>query len=117
MNIWVIKKYSDDELDKQFKNLKSGLAQFGWSSLENDFGDNCDLKELENCDYREEVEQATGWAHEAWRKTKWMLNIEKGDWVVYTNLPSYGQCVAAQVSKPYFYLMDESKFLAGMRLK
>ena len=74
----------NDAKDLLYESLKSGKSRFGWSMK-----DEHDLN-------REE------WS-EFHSRQMFLREVKKGDWIVHINLPRWGQCVAAQVVKPYAF--------------
>ena len=74
----------NDAKDLLYESLKSGKSRFGWSMK-----DEHDLN-------REE------WS-EFHSRQMFLREVKKGDWIVHINLPKWGQCVAAQVVKPYAF--------------
>lgn len=84
-------------------SLAQGVGRFGWS-----FKDGCDLRVLKS-----RIE-ASGW--ESLTKNEqecfqpFLLDLNTGDWVVYVNVPVWGQCTMACVSGPYYWEWTDTDF-------
>src|SRR6266568_301791 len=74
----------------------SGQGRFGWSYVE--------TANLIDRSHRVEV---SGWnsltAEEKDCYQPFLLELHSGDWVVYSNTPSWGRCTLAQVTQGYFW--------------
>ncbi len=71
------------------KNLEEGTARFGWSR-----GDDSNLRDKKN------DEQGNGF----------LLNINKGDYLVFTHLPKYGQVTIARVTEGYSFKDEDESY-------
>jgi hypothetical protein len=87
-----------------YASLKEGVGRFGWSYMEDDEG-----RELGSADLRQlkaKIE-SDGWQNlskdDQSRYQAFLLELTKDDWVVYVNLPEWGQCTVAGVSGPYYW--------------
>ena len=103
MSIFAL-KVSEDMRSSIFISLKEeGIARFTWSYVEE--GNLLTIKEQIN---------NNGWnslgnhQKECW-KANFMLNIQANDFVVYINVPSYGECTIAKVTSGYFWGWDKYK--------
>ena len=103
MSIFAL-KVSEDMRNPIFKSLKEeGIARFTWSYVE----------EGNLLTIREQINN-NGWnslgSHqkECW-KASFMLNIQANDYIVYINVPSYGECTIAKVTSGYFWGWDKYK--------
>jgi hypothetical protein len=103
MDIYALKGPSLDDYDPQTlksiqqfltSSLKIGVSRFGWSYI-----DTADLRTLRNKPWQEMSEDEQN----CWAKAHFLLGVKKGDWVVHINVPSWGACLAAQVSDPYSF--------------
>lgn len=96
-------KASPEWADQVLQSLKKGEARFGWSYVET-----ADLRKL-----AARIE-ATGWTSlspdEQACYQHFMLGITAGDYVIYINVPSYGQCTIARVTAPYYWRWDKEDF-------
>ncbi|MGY0395354.1 restriction endonuclease [Fusobacterium sp. SYSU M8A802] len=103
MSIFAL-KVSEDMRSSIFNSLKGeGIARFTWSYVEE--GNLLTIKEQIN---------NSGWnslnndQKECW-KANFMLNIQPDDYIVYINVPSYGECTIAKVTSEYFWGWDSYK--------
>lgn len=89
-------KVGASQRDKVFASLKNGVGRFGWSYVET-----ADLRAL-----KERIEH-DGWSalteEEADCYQEFLLNFETGDYVVYINLPDYGNCTLAKLTGDYYW--------------
>lgn len=97
--IWALKgPSSDDQKDlprtQAFltDSITKGTSRFGWSYI-----DTANLLDLKSKSWQEmsEGEQY------CWRKSNFLLDVNKGDWVIHVNIPHWGACIAGQVSETY----------------
>lgn len=84
-----------------FKHIQAGEGRFGWGYVET-----ADLNQL-----RKRIDDpGKGWCSlSEQEKDCWqwfLLQLKKGDWVVYINLPEYGKCTTACVSGGYRWQWD-----------
>ena len=103
MSIFAL-KVSEDMRNTVFTSLKDeGIARFTWSYVE----------EGNLLTIREQINNS-GWnslndhQKDCW-KANFMLNIQPNDYIVYINVPSYGECTIAQVTSEYFWGWDKYK--------
>jgi hypothetical protein len=88
-NSWAPRVYED---------LRRGVARYGWSNFEK-----ADLRRI-----NDKIKGPGGWnsldedEQDTWN-VNFLLNITPGDYVVYINMPEYGKCTLARVSKPYWF--------------
>jgi len=85
------------------ESLKKGEARFGWSYVES-----ADLRKLA------ERIATKGWKHlnpdEQACYKHFLLGVAEGDYLVYINVPTYGQCTLARVTKPYYWRWETEDF-------
>ena len=103
MSIFAL-KVSEDMRDPIFTSLKGeGIARFTWSYVEE--GNLLTIKEqIENQGWNSLSDDQK----ECW-KANFMLNIQPNDYIVYINVPSYGECTIAKVTNKYFWGWDNYK--------
>ncbi|MXW65216.1 MAG: restriction endonuclease [Bacteroidetes bacterium SB0662_bin_6] len=95
--IYALKNSTIPDQDaKTYKSLREGVGRFGWSYVET-----ADLTEL-----RDRIVNR-GWDdldddEKACYQT-FLLDIKEGDYVVYINIPTWGECTLARVTGPYFW--------------
>lgn len=86
-----------------FKSLKKGEARFGWSYIET-----ADLHALN------ERYQRDGWDNLSEEEQKcfqgFLLEIKPDDYVVYINVPEWGRCTLAKVTRPYYWDFADKDF-------
>ena len=86
-----------------YESLMRGEARFGWSYV-----DTADLRELRKCI------QNAGWdslsEEEQDCYQEFLLDVAVNDYVVYVNVPDWGQCTVAQVTAPYFWRWTDDDF-------
>lgn len=96
-------KVSGDWASKVHESLRGGEARFGWSYVET-----ADLRQMAH-----KVE-GSGWAsltaEEQACYQYFLLGIVPGDYVVYINVPVWGQCTVARVTAPYHWRWSEPDF-------
>ena len=85
------------------ESLKNGEGRFGWSYVET-----ANLRELRN-------RIATGGWHSLNDEEKdcyhgLLLSLSSGDYVVYVNVPEWGQCTLAAVTGTYFWSWADNDF-------
>ena len=80
--------------------VNSGEGRYGWSYV-----DSANLNDL-----KISIEK-DGWS--ALRKDDqdcfqgWLLDLKEGDYVVYINVPTWGECTIARVTGPYFWRYED----------
>lgn len=101
MTIYAIQ--GSDNADRISKSLQRGEGRFGWSYIES-----ANLRDL-----RERIEQY-GWESLSDEEKDcyhdFLLEIEPGDYVVYINVPAWGECTLAKVTGRYFWRCDDDDF-------
>ncbi|WP_406879392.1 restriction endonuclease [Bacillus cereus] len=85
-----------EKIGKLYASLKSGKARFGWSYYED-----ANLKVIKNKMERLEMMGLTDDEKVTWSRGKFLLNVTKDDYLVYVNMPSYGECTIVQVKGTY----------------
>lgn len=112
--VWAIQHpyfACDDSATKQLrlevvrKSLNEGISRFGWSEC----GDLRDYDDLG----RSESERT------CFKQSRFLLNVKTGDWLVHINLPRWGTCIAARVTKPYEFdrkgcILNDFEHLIGI---
>jgi hypothetical protein len=85
-------------------SLKAGVGRFGWSYMKADDGTplgDADLRRLKT------KIDAQGWGSftidEQARYQAFLLELRRGDYVIYVNVPEWGRCTVAQVKAPYYW--------------
>jgi uncharacterized protein (UPF0333 family) len=79
MTIWAFAMVTDDDArQKVYNSIFHGKSRFGWSGSE-------------DSDLRKKWDG----------KQAFLLSVEKDDWIVHVNSPSWGKCVAVQVVDKY----------------
>jgi hypothetical protein len=112
MTIWALKgpslaDYDNDNEDYKevieflSNSIKQGTSRFGWSYI-----DTANLAKLQEKQYQE----MTPDEQRCWSKANFLLEIEKGDWLVHINLPYWGACIAGQVSETYSFDQNTNDF-------
>jgi hypothetical protein len=85
------------------ESLRRGEARFGWSYVET-----ADLHHLAR-----KIE-STGWnslsGEEKACYHHFLLGIVPGDDLIYINVPTWGQCTIARVTRPYFWRWEQGDF-------
>lgn len=86
-----------------FASLQKGEGRFGWSDVET-----ADLHSLSS-----RIEQE-GWeslsADEKSCYQRFLLDLKPGDWVVFINTPTWGQCTIARVAGGYYWRWADADF-------
>lgn len=77
-NVYALAQVTNqDAREKVYEELQQGIARFG------------------NWDQTKSLKDEWYGAHQA------LLRVKPGDWIVYVNMPSYGQCTTARVVNDY----------------
>jgi restriction endonuclease Mrr len=88
MKVWAFNRVDDLNVDSDrvliYESVKNGKSRFGWS-------------------YKDEHNLLGETWSDCHSKQLFLLQIEVGDWIVHINTPSWGKCVAAQVSAKYAF--------------
>jgi hypothetical protein len=97
--------YEPQELEdtRQFlsDSIKKGISRFGWSYI-----DTADLSQLKDKQWQEMTKEEQN----CWSKASFLLNVQKGDWVVHINLPYWGACLAGEVTCNYCFEQEGNDF-------
>lgn len=105
MSDWTIYALKvDDENAKMIRAaLNEGEGRFGWSYTET-----ADLREL-----KRRIEES-GWdslsKDEKDCYQSFLLELQPDDYVVYINVPNWGHCTLARVTKPYYWKWTDDDF-------
>ena len=78
MAIWVFNDPGHEYCEFIKNSLQQGISRFGWS-----YHDTADLKVIKNKSWSEMSKDEIL----TWRKSSFLLNIKKGDWIVHINNP------------------------------
>ena len=98
MSIYALRVNSDPKCAEAILNsLRKGEARFCWSAYEQE-GEDKDLRRLQKLAEQGKLPE------EEWEYYQpFLLNIKKDDYVVYINVPQYGQCTSARVTSEYYW--------------
>ena len=103
MKIFALKAPDAEDVKKIYRSLQGGEGRFGWS-----YAESADLRQLD-----ERIRQ-NGWNslsdEERDCYQHFLLSICPNDYVVYVNVPSYGQCTAAKVTGCYEWRFEDDDF-------
>lgn len=82
--VWAFKNPTGAELCQEvYESVKAGKSRFGWSTED-----------------RHSLHIKEPWSE--WHsRQQFLLHISPKDWIVHINVPTYGMCVAAQVTGTY----------------
>lgn len=83
--------------------LKSGDGRFGWSYVET-----ADLHELRSRVASDGWDSLTDEERDCYHEA--LLSLDCGDYVVYVNVPEWGQCTLAEVTGKYFWRCADNDF-------
>lgn len=84
-------------------SLRQGVGRFGWSYVQT-----ADLRDLRRRILSQGWESLTEKEQRCYQE--FLLDLKEGDYVVYINVPSYGQCTLARVAGPYFWKWEDTDF-------
>ena len=98
MTIWAFNIPNKENYGFVCESLKQGISRFGWS-----YSDSADLNQLKTKDDEDYSEDD----QEIWEKSNFLLNVEKGDWIVHINVPEKGKVTAGKVLSDYQF--DQSR--------
>jgi hypothetical protein len=105
MTVWVFNKPQDDvQVDFVYSSLQKGISRYGWSYV-----NTADIHEMETKEWEELDEFET----DCWNRGHFLLEIEKGDWVVHINVPEWGLCTAGKVIEKYKFDPKKNKIGVG----
>lgn len=98
MAIYALKAAQEKDWQNAIvRSLKeNGQARFGWS-----YDENSDLYKLQGKINNHGWDSLTEDEKNCWQP--FLFRIQPGDWIVYINTPCYGQCLAAKVSRKYYW--------------
>lgn len=97
MTVWVFNSPGsewDEYRGQLLESIRNGSSRFGWSYVES-----ADLRHLRE---KPRSEMSEG-ERECLSKSRFLLDIAPGDWIVHVHIPRYGLCTAAQVSGGYHF--------------
>jgi hypothetical protein len=102
-------KVDEENAARVFASLKEGEARFGWSYVET-----ANLLDLQK------RLQKNGWDSLSEKERdccqEFLLAVRPDDYVVYINVPAWGQCTLAQVTKPYYWKWNDDDFNHRLRV-
>ena len=105
-SIYVLKTANESEEYPPtcfLESLQTGLARFGWGySLGDSRKDDANLARLRK--KKDEGVPLDGLEMGVWEKTSFLLNVKAEDYLVYVNVPTYGECTVARVQSTYRWL-------------
>ena len=104
MAIWVFNDPGHEYREFIKNSLQQGISRFGWS-----YHDTADLKVIKNKSWSEMSKDEIL----TWRKSSFLLNIKKGDWIVHINNPYWGAVTTGQVVEEYSF--EEDNDISDMR--
>ena len=96
-------KYSEnpDRDHITYTSLQNGVGRFGWSGVET-----ANLITLQA-----KIDDGDSLTDGEWDcYHKFLLDIQKNDYVVYINIPEWGKCTLARVTGPYFWSDEDDDF-------
>jgi hypothetical protein len=101
MTVWVFNTpQGDEQVDFVYASLQKGISRYGWSYV-----NTADLHKMENKDWEELDESET----DCWNRGHFLLDVEKGDWVVHVNVPERDMCTAGKVIENYKFDSKKNK--------
>lgn len=100
MAIWAFNLPGNQYVEFITKSLKQGISRFGWGSI-----DTADLRLLSQESWEEMSEKEKT----IWRKTGFLRNIKKGDWIVHINIPYWGAVTAGKVVEEYNFEKENNE--------
>jgi len=86
-------------------DLQHGEGRFGWSYVET-----ADLRELQQRIESEGWESLSAAEANCYNGQQFLLDIRRGDYVIYVNLPKWGQCTLARVDGTYNFQYKDDDF-------
>jgi len=103
MRVYALKVDVDWSKDVH-ASLLEGVGRFGWSYTKDDSGHPIGSADLEQLKAKIET---NGWPSlnqdDQARYQAFLLDLKRGDWIVYVNVPEWGRCTIAQVTGPYYW--------------
>ena len=104
MTIYAMRVKDDQKVvDKVHSSLRSGEGRFGWS-----YERTADLRELRERIKRSGWDSLNGDEKECYQD--FLLRLQGGDYVVYINVPQWGQCTLAKVTGGYEWRYEDDDF-------
>ena len=102
MMIYALKAHKDWN-ERILESLKGGQGRFGWSYIEN-----ADLEKLQKRIEEKGWDSLNDGEKDCYQE--FLLRLEEGDYVVYINLPAWGQCTLARVTGKYYWDGSDDDF-------
>lgn len=84
-------------------SLKEGVGRFGWSYVET-----ADLRELKRRIEDDGIDTLSEAERDCYQA--FLLELRPDDYVVYINVPTYGECTLARVTSEYFWKWTDGDF-------
>lgn len=94
MAVWAFNTPNHPHVKFAGDSAKVGKPRFGWSWFD---GANLNLLSKKEWGKMSKDEK------DSWRKSRFLLDIKKGDWIVHINLPVWGKCIVGQVVEEYSF--------------
>lgn len=94
MNIWAFNQPDEEAIDFVYSSVANGFSRFGWS-----YNDSTDLRKLNEKNW----EDMKDYEIDCYKKSLFLLQIKKDDWIVHINVPEWGQCTAVKVKGGYSF--------------
>jgi hypothetical protein len=96
LTIWAFNAPGEENNAFVYESVRKGRSRFGWGYVPT-----ADLRQLDPRPWAELTPEET----DCFKKANFLLRINPGDWIVHinvpSNVPSYGQCVAARATGGY----------------
>ena len=104
MTIYAMRVEDDQKVvDKVFDSLKGGEGRFGWSYVKT-----ADLNKLRERIERHEWDSLNEDEKDCYQH--FLLGLQADDYVVYINVPQWGQCTLAKVTGKYEWRWEDAEF-------
>lgn len=102
--IYALKNSTKPDQDaKTYKSLQEGVGRFGWS-----YEETANLEKLRARIYDGGWKSLTEEEKDCYHP--FLLDIKEGDYVVYINIPKWGECTLARVTDGYFWSWEDKDF-------
>lgn len=86
-----------------YKSLRNGEGRFGWSYIEG-----ADLYELKKKIEKDDWDSLSDEEKDCHQP--FLLDLKRDDYVIYINVPQWGQCTLARVTGPYRFSFEDKDF-------
>lgn len=92
-------------------SLQEGVGRFGWSYMKGEEGQPLTSADLTMLKSRIALTGLSSLSRDDQaRYQSFLLDLGRDDWVVYINVPEWGQCTVARVAGPYYWKLLGSDF-------